>query len=301
MDIGFNFYKKSFVLHTILIACFSIGAVNIFTKKDKDIVGVIEEKKYTKDSAVVEGAVVAETISEEDVLSAISKIRNEKEQKFTEKEKEMNSKIEQLNNVISKKEKEIRNKNKIKTEEELKVKKLQDELSEKQKVARDEIRKLREEKEQLAKQESELKKKYREIEEKNKRELEKKKLENIKKLKMEKEKLKKVEEAKNKDNFKNSTNINNFNEELSVYKRKIIKKVKSNWYKPNYADKGWECVAVINQNRAGEVLNVKIKKCINDNPFQNSVIRAIKRSSPLPLSSNLDIYDDEITITFVVD
>ena len=50
--------------------------------------------------------------------------------------------------------------------------------------------------------------------------------------------------------------------------------------------------------RTGDVIDVKLQSCANDNAFQRSVERAVRKASPLPLPPNPDVFDREIYFTF---
>lgn len=306
MNIEVGFFKKSIFLHILIICLFSLGAFSFIDgekKTEKEIVSssLKNELLFEKDVSIVK----AETISEKDVVGALEKIRSEKNIKSSEEEKELNKKLSIANEKIKKINEEIERKKQNLASNNNKIKEITEKIREKEREASESLSKIRKEKEELALEESRLKKKYQELERKNREEaIEKKKKEQAKlekeleKIKKAKSKLKNQKEVVDID-IKNSSTVSNT--DLLEYKNSIMEKVKSFWVKPSYASQGWECRAEIRQNKNGFVISVSIMSCSNDVPFKNSVIRAIKSASPLPLPRVDEIYDDVIRITFVVD
>ena len=98
----------------------------------------------------------------------------------------------------------------------------------------------------------------------------------------------------------------------SQYLNSIKEKIKSFW-RYDKAENGWFCDVSINQADNGAVEAVKILGCSkgsNENqlmsksmslPFGNSIRRAVFRSSPIPLPSNQNLFDNELIIRFTAD
>lgn len=84
----------------------------------------------------------------------------------------------------------------------------------------------------------------------------------------------------------------------SQYVKLIERHVEQKWIKPASTSKDMFCEVIINQNRAGMVLNVKTEKCNGDKAFQQSVERAVLRASPLPDAPSNDVFDRKILFTF---
>lgn len=87
---------------------------------------------------------------------------------------------------------------------------------------------------------------------------------------------------------------------LKEYRDNMYNKVYSNWIRPSYSKKRWDCKVHVSQSSRGEVIDVKIINCQGNTEFQNSVKRAIFKSSPLPLPKHPSLFDNTIEITFKV-
>ncbi|MHB9021096.1 MAG: cell envelope integrity protein TolA, partial [Halothiobacillus sp.] len=60
----------------------------------------------------------------------------------------------------------------------------------------------------------------------------------------------------------------------------------------------WQCHVRISQASDGTVINVKVLQCDGDQLFQRSVQQAIERASPLPLPSDMSLFQSSINFTF---
>lgn len=219
---------------------------------------------------------------------------------------------------------------KIRKVEEAKEKKRQDEIALKKKIEDEKQEKIKQEK--AAKEEATRKEKQKEedrkkLEEKQKAQAEKEKLERLEKAKAAEEERKrksaeaiekaeaerqlmlkkKALEAKrisNQNRGYNSSQKSLSNDQklayLRAYRDDIYNKVYSNWLRPGYSKRGWECVAHITQTPTGKVTNVKIVSCQGDTEFQNSVKKAIYKSSPLPLPKHDSLFNETVEIKFKV-
>lgn len=222
---------------------------------------------------------------------------------------------------------------KIRKAEEVKERKRQDEIALKKKIEDEKQEKIKQEKAaKEAKEEAVRKEKQKEedrkkLEEKQKAQEEKEKLERIEKAKAAEEErkrksaeaIKKAEaerqsllkkkalEAKrlsNQNRGYDSSQKSLSNDQklayLRAYRDDIYNKVYSNWLRPGYSKRGWECVAHITQTPTGKVTNVKIVSCQGDTEFQNSVKKAIYKSSPLPLPKHDSLFNETVEIKFKV-
>lgn len=90
----------------------------------------------------------------------------------------------------------------------------------------------------------------------------------------------------------------------SVYVNKIASKVRDNWRYQSAKD-DWTAEVYVVQDRNGNVSAVDVRNAnVGDSPraksFMNSIERAVYKSSPLPYTSDDDIFDREIYILFSV-
>jgi len=85
---------------------------------------------------------------------------------------------------------------------------------------------------------------------------------------------------------------------LAQYRAQIERKVEMNWNAPASMRAGWSCELMIEQNRFGEVLNVRINQCSGSEAFKSTVERAARKASPLPEAPNNDVFDKKIKIVF---
>ena len=78
----------------------------------------------------------------------------------------------------------------------------------------------------------------------------------------------------------------------------IAQKVENNWLRPVTTSEGQSCDVIVTQTMMGDVIDVRLQSCTNDNAFQRSVERAVRKASPLPSPPNPDVFDREIYFTF---
>lgn len=87
--------------------------------------------------------------------------------------------------------------------------------------------------------------------------------------------------------------------DLDIYRAVIGQKVNRNWTKPSGAQ-AVQCVVRVKQIPGGDVVDVQTVpgKCGGSPQYQNSVIKAVEKSSPLPEPSNPDVFDRVLEFTF---
>jgi len=88
---------------------------------------------------------------------------------------------------------------------------------------------------------------------------------------------------------------------LSQYIYNIQKKVEINWNAPASMTSGWSCEIMVEQNRFGEVQNVRTNKCSGSEAFKSTVERAVRKASPLPEAPNNDVFDKKLEFIFKPD
>jgi len=85
---------------------------------------------------------------------------------------------------------------------------------------------------------------------------------------------------------------------LSQYIYQIQKKVEINWNAPASMTSGWSCEIMVEQNRFGEVQNVRTKQCSGSEAFKSTVERAVRKASPLPEAPNNDVFEKKLNFIF---
>lgn len=310
--------------YIVISLCFHIVMISIIYFKFYSKNDIINQS--APESSLSDAGLISDTNSSNDQ----ERLNNEHEKELIRLEKEklnansvsavdVDKAVKEFKDNIKKEEnKKIAEKLKIENEKKesiIKEKKLQQEKKELEKSALDQ--KNKKQQELKDKKEQELKdKKEQELKDK---ELKKQKIEEIKKaeeLKRQKsmEAMKKASiEKQNAERQKRMSQQNrgydsqskslSNNEKmamLKLYRDQMYNKVYSNWFRPSYAKKGWSCKAIINQSRNGTVNSVKIVQCQGDALFQESVKKAIYKSSPLPLPKDDSLFNDTIEITFKV-
>jgi colicin import membrane protein len=84
----------------------------------------------------------------------------------------------------------------------------------------------------------------------------------------------------------------------SQYVKLIEQKVERNWLRPATSTPDMSCEVIVNQTSLGDVVSVKLQNCSNDQVFQRSIERAVRKASPLPPPPNPEVFDREIHFTF---
>ncbi|MDH3342520.1 MAG: cell envelope integrity protein TolA [Gammaproteobacteria bacterium] len=82
------------------------------------------------------------------------------------------------------------------------------------------------------------------------------------------------------------------------YVRLIEQKVARNWLRPATSTSSMTCEVIVTQTSLGDVIDVSLRKCVNDMAFQRSIERAVRKASPLPPPPNPEVFDREIHFTF---
>lgn len=296
-------FNKRFLCYALLLHGGVAASFALFDSEDNKDESVNQKRIIEVDVSqpIVDNAITAETFSSSEIEDELRQIESmstsfKNNTKLTdanikEKEKELRA-LE----VHSKKTKENLLKEKKKLQ--LEKKKIQDEkdraLIEKQKIQKEkkemeaELKRLQEdaEKKAIAKREKEKREKQR--------------------LADEKKKLAKLEAAKKKETktltaeqwLKTNSGMAEFNR----YTGSLMGKVKGRWIKPSESKTGWECKVEITQTKEGRIKGIRKLKCDpNNEKFYQSVHRAVMQSSPLPIPSDKRLFDNKITITFIVD
>ena len=167
-------------------------------------------------------------------------------------------------------------------------------------------------------QKKEADKKAKEKKEKEQKALEKKEKERKEQERLEAEKKRKIEEEKQRradekaeferalleeerreeEAKKQAERTARLQTQRQQYIMLIAQKVENNWLRPVTTSEGQSCDVIVTQTMMGDVIDVRLQSCTNDNAFQRSVERAVRKASPLPSPPNPDVFDREIYFTF---
>ena len=248
----------------------------------------------------------ANAVSSKEVNEAIDKyhekINREKQEKIEEQKRIEQEKIAEKKRIEDEKLALIKKEQEIK---EKKEKELQEKIN-KEKQEKENAVKKQKELEDKKKKELEAQKKKLELEKIKKAEAERKRksAEAIKKAEIDRQKAAQAKRNSLNNRGYNSTQKSLSNNEklamLKLYRDQVYNKVYSNWIRPSYSKRGWECKVHVTQTNTGKVINVKIVSCQGDSDFQDSVKKAIFKSSPLPLPKHPSLFNDTVEIKFKV-
>lgn len=285
--------------------------------KSEDDIAKEKEIEALNSQSMKANAVPAEQVEKaiKDHNNKIAEDKAEAERERQEKIREIAAEKKRVADAIEKKRQdEIALNKKIEDEKQAKIKEQEDlkaqkklekqkELLEAKKKEQEALDKKREIQE--AKEKAELLEKAKAAEELRKQ----KSAEAIKKSEAERQSLlkKKAAEATKKanqnrgyDSDKDSISNDQKLAYLRAYRDDVYNKVYSNWLRPSYSKRGWECKVHVTQSSTGQVRDVKIISCQGDADFQNSVKKAIFKSSPLPLPKHDSLFNNTIEIKFKV-
>lgn len=82
------------------------------------------------------------------------------------------------------------------------------------------------------------------------------------------------------------------------YVKLIEQKVERNWLRPATSTSDMSCEVIVNQTSLGDVVSVKLQDCSDNQVFQRSIERAVRKASPLPPPPSPEVFDREIHFTF---
>ncbi|MBT8066560.1 MAG: cell envelope integrity protein TolA [Gammaproteobacteria bacterium] len=175
-------------------------------------------------------------------------------------------------------------------------------------VEKERLEKIRqqEEADRKRKEREEAERKKREEAEKERRriEAEKKREEDIRRQREENERLRRELEAEQRQTElaaeERSFAARN-SPEMAAYKFAVSQRIRRNWAVPASAGPETRCTVRVVQLPGGDVVGVNITSCDGDEAVRRSVEAAIKRSSPLPLPSNPDLFDRNLTLNLTLE
>lgn len=86
--------------------------------------------------------------------------------------------------------------------------------------------------------------------------------------------------------------------EIARYQDLVRKKVQSNWLKPPGAPDSFQCLVWVRLIPSGQIINVELRSSCGDAVLDESVLRAVRKSDPLPHPSEFGIPENEINFIF---
>jgi len=85
---------------------------------------------------------------------------------------------------------------------------------------------------------------------------------------------------------------------MSQYAAQIQQAVERQWNRPPSARSGLECVVAVAQSPNGTVLRVQVEQCNGDAAVKQSIENAVQRASPLPLPSDMRLFERNLRFIF---
>lgn len=237
--------------------------------------------------------VKATVVDEKKVLAEIDKLKKAEQRKL-KKEKDRKRKAEKDLKKIKKQRKQEEIKRK---KEQARLAKLKKQKAKAKKEAEVLAEKRKEEDKKIKQQQAVETKRLKELEKKRKKE-EQKLAEAAMQRELDEE-LKKEKAADKKKKQQDSAREKQAMTEIQLYKSKITADVEAAWrWQVNFKP-GSKCTVTVKLIPGGEVADVKTSKCVGGALFETSVIAAVRRASPLPVSPDPYIFDKMRDIEFL--
>ena len=86
--------------------------------------------------------------------------------------------------------------------------------------------------------------------------------------------------------------------QLAEYVGQVRATVERYWLRPRGTPKGLKCTVRVTQIPDGSVINVTVVRSSNNVAFDNSVVAAVRKSSPLPLPKDKSLFSRELIFEF---
>lgn len=84
----------------------------------------------------------------------------------------------------------------------------------------------------------------------------------------------------------------------NAYVMKLIRHVTPNWIRPPSGPGMFKCLLYVRQRQDGTIVDVRIKSSCGSPALDDSVLRAMRKSSPLPLPDDLRVFQEELEFEF---
>ncbi len=85
---------------------------------------------------------------------------------------------------------------------------------------------------------------------------------------------------------------------INAYIIKLNRHVTPNWIRPPTGPDRFKCLLYVRQRQDGTIVDVRIKSSCGSPALDDSVLRAMRKSSPLPLPDDLRVFDEELEFVF---
>jgi colicin import membrane protein len=85
---------------------------------------------------------------------------------------------------------------------------------------------------------------------------------------------------------------------MSQYAARIQQHVERQWNRPPSTQSGLECVVAVSQSPNGTVLRVQVEQCNGDAAVRQSIENAVQRASPLPLPTDMRLFERNLRFIF---
>lgn len=85
---------------------------------------------------------------------------------------------------------------------------------------------------------------------------------------------------------------------MNQYAAMIQQHVERQWNRPPSARSGIECEVSVSQSPSGTVLRVQVGRCNGDQAVKQSIENAVQRASPLPLPTDMRLFDRNLRFIF---
>jgi len=256
-----------------------------------------EQKRKTEEQRkqrLEEEAKAAEQkrVQEEQRLKAVEQQRLQEEERIKKVERQRKEEEQRA------KEAEVKRKEEQQRAEKLRLEREQAEAERKRKAAEEKKRKEEEAKRKQKEQEEAERKRKEEAEKKKKAEAERKRKEQERAAQEARERA--LQEQLEQEAQAMNAAARRAQERMMIgYRDAIRQDVERAWRKPPNATPDMSCVVSVRQIPGGEVADARIVSCnTNDQGFQQSVVAAVHRASPLPVPPDPALFQREIEFTF---
>lgn len=279
----------SLVLHVIVLVILSIS----LTHSEKPTLPNVSQVKTVQ-------AVVVNAAEVDAELKKLKQADERSKQQEINRKKQLEDDVQKAREERRQEEKRLADIKRKQQEQEKAEKEKQAKLEKERKQKQEELAKLEKQQQELEKKRQAEQQRLAAIEEKRKAEED---AARRKKEAEEAEARRKAEEAELKRRMEEEENrLAQQNTRLQSVRAQYIKSIQQqvarNWIKPPNITPGSYCEVMVEQNVMGDVIQVQVLKCSGNDVFRDSVDRAVRRASPLPMAPEPDVFEKRIQFIF---